>query len=135
MTDADKNSVFQRFSGNSPAHRAEIERVQENLRFRLPTSYVQFMLGKNGGEGFVGQSYLVLWKMEELISKNIVYHVAEFVPELFLFGSNGGGEAFGFDTRSEVCEIVSIPFVAMDLHDAKIVAADFAAFLAKLSAS
>jgi hypothetical protein len=132
MTNSDRDLLFARFAGNRPARRDEIEKVQQELKFRLPKSYLDFMLARNGGEGFIGKSYLVLWKIEELISMNAAYHVSEFAPELFLFGSNGGDEAFGFDTRSEACGIVSIPFVAMEIEDAKVVASDFEAFLSAL---
>jgi len=134
MTNAKWNLLLARF-GNPPANRDEIERVQQGLKFRLPKSYVDFMLTKDGGEGFIGRSYLVLWKIEELILMNHAYHVAEFVPDIILFGSNGGGEAFGFDTRSEVCAIVSVPFVAMEIENAKVLASDFEGFLSTLFAA
>lgn len=66
---------------------------------------------------------------------NDAYHVAELAPKLFLFGSGGGDEAFGFDTRSEAFGVVSVPFVGMDLQLAKAVAPDFAAFLLVLFTS
>ena len=132
MTNAHRDLLLAHFTGNPPVSREEIEKVQPKLKFRLPKSYVDFMLSTDGGEGFIGKSCLALWKIEELISMNNAYHVAEFVPDLFLFGSDGGGEAFGFDTRSEVPRVVSIPFVAMEIEDAKVVAADFEAFLLTL---
>lgn len=64
------NPLFARFVENPPAHRDEIENVQRELKFCLPKSYVDFMLARNGGEGFIGTSYLSLWKVEELISMN-----------------------------------------------------------------
>ena len=135
MTNASENSLFARFAGNPPASRGEIEETQEKINFRFPASYVEFMLARNGGEGFIGRSYLVLWKIEDLIAINGSYQVAEFAPGIFLFGSSGGGEAFGFDIRSDACGIVSIPFVAMEIEDAKIVAPNFEVFLSTLFAS
>jgi hypothetical protein len=135
MTNGNANSLFARFNTNPPAKWEAIERVQEKLGFSLPKSYVDFLLASDGGEGFIGESYLMLWKVEELIMMNAAYHVAEFAPKLFLFGSNGGGEAFGFDRRSEVCEIVSVPFIVMDLQIAKPVAPDFETFLSVLFTS
>ena len=134
MVNANEELSSRAFEGSAAASLNEIEAVQRKLSFTLPTSYVTFMCTGNGGEGFIGKSYLVLWKVEELTSMNAAYHVAEFVPGLFLFGSNGGGEAYGFDTRSRPPTIVSVPFIAMDLADAKIVASDFETFLSELSA-
>ena len=123
------------FKGNPPASRNTIEQVQEELGFRLPGGFVDFLLTSDGAEGFVGRSYLVIWRIEQLIAMNAAYHVAEFAPGLLLFGSNGGDEAFGFDTRSEVYEIITVPFVGIDLRIARTVAPDFDAFLAVLATS
>jgi hypothetical protein len=88
----------------------------------------------NGGEGFIGESYLILRSIEELISANAAYNVTEFAPQLFLFGSNGGGQAFGFDISSAARPIVSIPFVPTDRKEEIRIAPDFGVFLAILSA-
>lgn len=132
MANANGNLLLARFAGNPAASLKTIEKVQQSLNLRLPKSYVDLMLTRNGGEGFIGRSYLVLWKIKELVPMNAAYHVAEFAPKLVLFGSNGGDEAFGFDTRSKTMGIVSVPFVGMDLQLAKAVAADFDAFLLAL---
>jgi hypothetical protein len=129
------DKLFARFAANPPASREEIEKAQEALAFPLPRGYVDFLATADGGEGFIGKSYLILWKVEELASKNAAYNVAEFAPELFLFGSDGGGEAFGFDTRSKTGSIVSIPFVTMEMRRAKAVPPDFEAFLSVLFAT
>lgn len=118
-----------RFVANPPAGREEIEKLQNELKFALPRSYVEFLLTANGGEGFIPDSYVIFWRVEDLVPRNAAYNVAELAPGLFLFGSNGGGEAFGFDTCSETCSIVSIPFVTMDKSDARPAAPDFQAFL------
>jgi SMI1 / KNR4 family (SUKH-1) len=135
MTEVSRDLLFARFNGNSAASREAIEQVQAKLDFCLPKSYIDFLLASDGGEGFIGQSYLVLWKADELINMNAAYHVAEFAPTLFLIGSDGGDEAFGFDTRSEVCTVVSVPFVGMDLQLAKVVAPDFGTFFSELFSS
>jgi hypothetical protein len=44
--------------------------------------------------GFIGENYLMAWPVEDLIQFNKEYLVDEAAPELFLFGSSGGGEAF-----------------------------------------
>lgn len=135
MTDTNIRWPAGRFVANPPASREEIEKVQTELKFPLPKSYIEFLLIRNGGEGFIGDSYVILWKVEELVSRNSAYNVAEFAPGLFLFGSNGGGEAFGFDIRSETGSIISIPFITMDKMDARPVAANFEGFLSTLSVS
>jgi hypothetical protein len=135
MTNTNIASLLSRFAGNAPASRMEMESISRKLSFRLPESYSRFMLTINGGEGLIGKSYLVLWRIEELIAKNDAYRADEFAPGFFLFGSDGADEAFAFDTRSEKSEIVSIPFVVLGTEDAKRIAPDFDLFLAVLSAA
>ena len=90
----------------------------------LPRDYVRFLREHNGGEGFIGDNYLILWKAEELSTFNREYEVNQYAAGLLLFGSNGGGEGYGFDTRSPDMTIVRVPFIGMDLRYATPIAAD-----------
>lgn len=101
----------------------------------LPDDYRSFLADANGGEGFIGAEYLILWKAEELEQFNREYEVETHAPGLFLFGSNGGGEGFGFDTRSMPYKVVQVPFIGMDLKYASHVADSFLDLLAKMSRS
>lgn len=75
---------------------------------------------------------LILWPVEELHSVNDGYHVNDYAPGLLIFGSNGGGDAYGFDTRSADWPIVEVPFVGMDWSAASAVAPSFDAFIKRL---
>jgi len=132
MTPSDKERLLARFNGNPPADVAAIRQFQSESRLDLPDGYAEFFQQMNGGEGFVGNAYLILWRVEELVEMNKAYEVAEYAPGLFLFGSDGGGEAFAFDMRSHPKPIVAVPFVGMELRLARPVAADFKAFLQEL---
>jgi hypothetical protein len=58
-----------------------------------------------------------------------MYKVNLFAPGLFLFGSDGGDEGYGFDFRGEKIGIVEIPFICMDWDDAKNICNSFMDFL------
>lgn len=90
----------------------------------LPESYLQFLLRSNGGEGFIGEQYVVAWRVEELLDLNKNYEVEKYAPGLFLFGSNRAGEAFAFDLNNAGC-VVMVPFIGMCLDDAVVVASTF----------
>src|SRR5262249_55673802 len=103
--------------------------------FQLPDDYVQLLHQMNGGEGFIGsKEYLILWPIEELLKLNKEYEVAEYAPDLFLFGSNGGGEAYAFDKRSKH-SIVAVPFVGMDVSLTQMQAPSFKDFIERLAKS
>jgi hypothetical protein len=89
-----------------------------SLDFALPRDFVQFFCENNGGEGFIGSNYLIIWKADELVVFNAEYEVDLYAPGIFLFGSNGGGEGYGFDTREKKMSIVRIPFIGMQISDA-----------------
>ncbi|MBJ9621825.1 SMI1/KNR4 family protein [Burkholderia multivorans] len=100
---------------------------------RLPDDYLALMRRHNGGEGFIGNEYLMLWRVEDIVAFNREYEVAEYAPGLLLFGSNGGGEAYAFDTRDNSMRIVQVPFVGMDIVDAIPIADSIAALLSGAS--
>ncbi len=132
MIPSDRDRLLAKFNGNPPLDAAAIRQFETGSSFRLPDDYARFLQQANGGEGFVGNAYVILWRVEELLEMNKAYQVAEYAPGLFLFGSDGGGEAFAFDTRSDAKPIVSVPFVGMELKLARPVASNFKAFLEEL---
>jgi SMI1/KNR4 family protein SUKH-1 len=96
---------------------------------------VQFWQRRNGGEGFIGQHYVMLWSVEDFIEMNTGTYFAEAAPGLVVFGSDGGGEAFGFDTRSAPPPIVVAPYVGMEWVVAFRIAPTFDLFLQHLYTS
>jgi hypothetical protein len=58
-----------RFNGNPPAAESSL-RAFEDAAFQLPDEYKQFMRRTNGGEGFVGNAYVILWPIERLRELN-----------------------------------------------------------------
>ena len=135
MTSGSPRNTLVRFSPNPPASRSFIDRCLTKLICPLPADYIGFLQWANGGEGFIDKTYLILWRVEELMDMNSAYQVAEFAPGILIFGSYGGGESFAFDMRATPVSIVSIPFIALELEDAIVVAPSFDAFLENLSSS
>lgn len=132
MSPVDKERLLAKFNGNPPEDANSIRQMETDIGLHLPEDYAKFLKEVDGGEGFVGNAYLILWRAGELLEMNKAYQVAEYAPGLFLFGSDGGGEAFAFDTRSATWPIVSVPFVGMELKLARPVASTFKTFLEEL---
>ena len=126
--------LLARFNGNSPATEFAIREFERESGLRLPQDYERFLRQTNGGEGFVGpNAYVILWRVEELLELNRAYEVSVYAPGLFLFGSDGGGEAFAFDVRSNPAPTVSVPFVGMDRSLARPIGTTFTGFLQALA--
>lgn len=81
----------------------------EALDCNFPADYLDFMALHNGAEGDMIESWLQLWPIEQLLSINEGYAVAEYLPEIILIGSNGGGEAFGIRKRGGT--FIQVPFL------------------------
>jgi hypothetical protein len=110
-----------------------IGRCQSEMGVSLPDDYVAFLRIANGAEGFAGKAaYAILWGVDELAAMNAAYQVRQYCPGLLAFGSNGGGEAYGFDTRTLVWSVVQVPFVGMAWDLAQPLGESFGAFLERL---
>jgi len=123
------HAILEEFEQNSGASGALVEQFSSIFGFEPPPGYLEFMRHSNGGEGFVGSRYLMLWPLEELRDKNDGYEVKRYAPGLFLFGSNGGGEGYAFDLRQAQPTIVSVPFVGMALEEVRPSGSTFEGFL------
>jgi hypothetical protein len=125
-----KDYLFKEFIPNNPIQIKDIEGVEDKLSIKFPEDYVNFMVNTNGGEGSIGEdSYLRLWKIEELIESNEGYGVEEFAPGLIIIGSDGGDTAYGFDFRTEHPILVEVGFIGMDLEEPYFSASSFIGFI------
>ena len=126
------NRILDEFNKNPGASTFCIQECEENLGRKLPAEYVEFLKTIEGGEGFIGNSYLILWRVDEIAPLNRSYEVEKDAPGFLAFGSDGGGEAYGFDMRDEACRIVQIPFIGMSWNEAQPMGESFSAFLEQL---
>lgn len=83
----------------------------------VPEDYIEFMRETNGAEGTVGDAYVQIWPIENILPLNKEYRSDEFTPGLLIFASDGGDTAYAFDARSTEVNIVELPFISIDSHD------------------
>lgn len=98
------------FEFNTPYIGKNIEKINDVV---LPKDYIEFMKKHNGGEGDIGETWLILYPLEELQEINDDYEIEEFLPGHIIIGSNGGGELYGIDNKGNY---FNVP-VLMDLND------------------
>jgi cell wall assembly regulator SMI1 len=126
---SNNNDLPEEFNRNPGASAQAICSAEEAVKVKLPNDYIAFLRASNGGEGMIGENYVILWNAEELAEMNKSYQVADYAPGLLLVGSDGGGEAFAFDTRTSPWPVVKVPFVGMELQYAEVIAGSFDEFL------
>lgn len=122
-----------RFNRNPPADADAIRSFEFAANLKLPSEYLAFLSRTNGGEGFIGQNYVILWRIEQLRDLNKAFEADLFAPGLLLFGSNGGGDAYAFVTLRESYQVVMVPFIGLQLPDAINCGNDFADFIQNLA--
>jgi cell wall assembly regulator SMI1 len=71
------------FETVAPATEEAVSAAQAQLGVRLPVDYVEFLYCSNGGEGIIGETYLMLWQVEDLAKLNIARIIGDR-PLLFL---------------------------------------------------
>lgn len=114
---------------NPPVEENRVRKVEIELGVKFPSDYKEFISFSNGAEGSIGENYLILWSIDEIIELNEAYGVNDFANGLVLFGSDGGDAAFAFDTRTKESHIVTVPFIGMDLEAVKNCSKTFNGFL------
>ena len=124
------------FERRPPASDTALLESERALSVHFPADYADFLRLSDGGEGFIGPvSYLIMWSTEELPAMQRAYQVDTYAPGFLIFGSSGGGEAYGFDMRASKWSVVQMPFVGMDWSLAEPLATTFGEFLTRLHES
>jgi hypothetical protein len=123
---------LEEFESRPGATDEQIASAEADLGTKLPADYVEFLKNRNGGEGAIGEAYAMLWEVSELASLNLSYQSNKWAPGLLIFGSDGGDEAFAFDTRGPNWPIVMIPFIGMVWEDARPLGDTFSQFVESL---
>ena len=85
------------------ASTGQLSSLVEALGHELPESYLKFLGSANGAEcgpcDEAGDSLRIL-SSDEVVNFNRDYGVAESLPEILCFASDGGDRAFAFDRSS-----------------------------------
>lgn len=124
------------FRKNNPASFEEINFLKNCVRFQLPFDFEIFLCWSNGGEGKVGELYLSLWSIHEIIDNNKVYSVWECLGEEVLgIGTDGGDYCFIIDVRSGDKKISAVPLGALEEEEIKILSDGFVSFVENISSS
>jgi hypothetical protein len=107
-----------------------IKRAEEKLGISFPAEYRELLLFSDGLHGTVGRSHLQIYPLQGALETNDRFK--EFRDGLFVFGSDGGAEAYVFDTDNKNT-ILMTTFVSLGRGDAVLIAETFPEFLKKLA--
>ena len=128
----DLSEYLVRFNTLPPATEELIAEFERRIELKLPVDYVDFLKLTNGGDGFIGNSYLALWGVDELTRFELGGDTSLWSSELLVIGSDGGNETYAFDTRASKWSVVQMPWAGFDWKDARVVGDCFDGFLRRL---
>jgi hypothetical protein len=125
----DISKIIDKLYLNDAVSESRLFDIQRKFGIRFPADYVDFLKTSNGAEGNIGQSYIMLWSLEDIVTLNEAYAVNEFAPGLLIIGSDGGGTAYAFDLRTEQMQLVEVPFIGMSLDEIRVLSNTFDGFI------
>jgi hypothetical protein len=115
---------------NPGASASALAALETALGQPLPADFVAFLRLTDGYSGPAGEHYLAVWGTGELAELATGYDVLPVRPGQFLFGSNGGPTAFGFQDK----RFISVPFGSADPDDIRILGDSWEGFIAAIVA-
>lgn len=98
--------------GGSPASAAEIDQLEVSIRHSLPEQVRRVLGSANRPNELIGASYLSFLNVDDLAAYKAMADLA--APGFIPFASNGGGELYGFDARTEAPQYVLMPAIGME---------------------
>jgi hypothetical protein len=109
-----------------PARPSELDALD------LPQDLRAFLEQHDGGKGTVSGRPVELWTAKRIATEAESQDVALAIPDLLLFGSDGGAEGYGYLRRLAHKRYGRIPLLAAGAHEFEGLADTFAGFLQAL---
>lgn len=126
-------NLIKELETNVPATDGKIKQLEDNFNVNLPDDYKQFLLLSDGVTGNIGNNYVDLWSVDNVINLNKEHNVSEFFPGFVLFGTDGGNEAYAFDFRNEDLQIIQTSLIPLDENSSNVISDNFIGLLEKLT--
>ena len=114
--------------------KSSIEEIERMAKFKLPIDYRTYLENYLGFEDTIGEEYVRLWDLDELVEMNKDYEIADYLQNILGIGTNGGGEFIGIElTKKKKHRIILVPFIGMDEKEYHIeIGTSFSDFLIRL---
>ena len=123
------------FEGQAGATQEVVANVEIVFGRRLPSAFRELLLESNGLRGMINGHVLQIWSVEQILAFNQGNRVQEYFPAFLMFGSDGGGETYTLDYRTDPPSVVLVGAIGFDYKSAIPIGKDFISFLNRLKDS
>ena len=125
MIDFDK-IVGTEFRKNPPSNASDLAKLEASIGASLPDDYKRFLLFSNGGEGNIGDLYISIWPIEEVLNLNTLYSIPRRLGEKILgIGTDGGDYCFALDLQENDNQFAVVSLGALAKEEIKNLAKNF----------
>lgn len=120
------------FRSHLPASSAEVAQLNTAFGGQLPEDYKDFFAWSDGGEGGVGELYISIWTIKQVIDLNAQYAISKRLGKKFVgIGTDGGDYCFAVDLDAQA-RFVVVPLGALAVVEVKFLAINFVEGLTKI---
>jgi len=107
--------------------------IEEKIGFELPQDYRAYSIRYTENEGIIGNEFLRLWDLEDLIDFNIEYEITNNLYSTIAIGDNGSSEFIGVQFINENnYQIILSPFIDLNSEYNIIIGTSFSDFIKRL---
>lgn len=111
-----------------------VEALEAIVKTALPTDYKKYLIHYLGFEGHIGQEFVRLWDLDELIDLNEKYRIFSCLPNTLAIGTNGSSEFISIEFDTGDVRIVLSPLIDLDKQLHVEIGTTFSDFLIRLDA-
>ncbi len=110
-----------------------VELIEKIVNFTLPNDYLIFAQYYSGFEEFIGEEFVRLWDIDELMETNQGYQIFTNLPKTLGIGTNGGGEFIAMEQLDDgKIRMVISPLINLDKESHIEIGKSFTDFLIRL---
>jgi cell wall assembly regulator SMI1 len=123
---------FEGFECNEGASPEAVAEVEEVFGRKLPNQLREVLLEADGLNGVIGGHELQIWSTKQIVAFNRANEVQKYSPAFLMFGSDGGGETYTLDYRTNPPSVVLVAAIGFDYGSAIPIGHDFVSFLDRM---
>ena len=103
------------FNKRNKDAKTSIAKIENTIHFPLPEDYLFYVTNYVENEGFVGNEFLRLWDLDDLLQFNTEYQITQSLKNTIGIGENGSSEFIAIEYMGNMnYRLVLSPFIDLN---------------------